>query len=135
MSGGGCLFPLNPTPHEHDPGGRLMAMGEQASALWHAVQVSTFASPLKKEEQLREAVRIRLDERAGWLAVRTSEFPAGDLAGAAQASLAIAAYYSELGQPELSSEWMQTALAEAPPNTIVRACVKYNLRRISGDTR
>jgi len=128
-----CLFPVNPAPHEHDPGGRLMAMGEQASALWHAVQVSTFASPVKKEEQLREAVRIRLDERAGWLAVRTSEFPAGDLEGAAQASLAIAVYYRELGEPERYSEWMQTALAEAPPGTIVRACVKYNLHSTSGD--
>lgn len=135
MSDSACLFVVKPVACEHEQRGRLLEMAKQASALWHAVQVSTFASPLKKQEQLREAVRIRLDERAGWLAVRSSEFPAGDLAGAAQASLAIATYYKELGEPELGSEWMQIALAEAPPNTIVRACVEYNLRRTPADTR
>lgn len=132
MSGSACLVAGNRIALEQAPDSRPLAVGAEASALWHAVKVSTFDSPEKKQEMLRAAVRMRLDERAGWLAVRSSEFPAGNLASAALASLAISTYHYELGELERGWEWLQTALAEAPPNTIAQACVKHSVRNVQG---
>ena len=71
---------------------------------------------------------IRLEERAGWLAVRTSEFPAGDLAGAAKASLALATYHLALLQHDKGRQWLDTALAEAPKdNTRLLSMIEHNM--------
>lgn len=46
--------------------------------------------------------------------------------------LAISTYHYELGELERGWEWLQTALAEAPPNTIAQACVKHSVRNVQG---
>lgn len=82
----------------------------------------------KKRETYEKAMAIRLEERAGWLAVRTSEFPAGDLAGAAKASLALATYHLALLQHDKGRQWLDTALAEAPKdNTRLLSMIEHNM--------
>jgi hypothetical protein len=111
----------------HDPLGKLMKMGTEASAEALIAQRLSKMDPMRKEK-FEKATRLRLEEKKGWLAVRTSEFPAGDLEGAAKASLAIGCYKMEQGHFEQGREWMATALAEAPKDALlVRAFVQYNI--------
>ncbi len=74
------------------------------------------------------AIYMRLTERSGWLAVRTPKFPAGDLAGAAQAALAIVAYYHDLGYMASAHAWVCLAVAEAPAGTTVAIATRISDR-------
>jgi hypothetical protein len=67
-------------------------------------------------------------ERAGWLAVRTPEHPAGDMLGAAKAAGAISTVYLKLLNVEQAREWSVRALAECPLDAKeVRGYIEYNL--------
>ena len=111
----------------HDTDGKLLRMGHNATGKVFAAQQLPNSSPLKRQ-LLKQAMCIRLEERQGWLAVRTREFPAGDLEGAAQASLAIACYYLELQELEKGHKWLEKALEEAPKDkALVCAAIEHNM--------
>jgi hypothetical protein len=119
---GGCL--------PHDTGGMLLRLGHDATALASQAQALPAGDPRTKQ-LLERAGALRLQERLGWLAVRTSEFPAGDMEGAAKASLALGAYHFYLFELDEAREWLTTALAEAPKDKdFVRAIIKHNMRAL-----
>jgi hypothetical protein len=118
------LNPIGNVPLEHDPGGKLLALGQQANSLYLAAQL--LVNPEKKK-QMRRAIKMRLQERHGWLLVRSSKFPAGDMEGVAAASLAICCYHLHLEQFHQAREWLLKARAEAPPNTMVCMVIAYNI--------
>ena len=110
----------------HDEGGRLLAMGREASDLFVQAQSFSQGDP-RKQELLLQAKRLRMQEKEGWLAVSTQDFPAGDVEGAAKASLAIATYHFELQEIAIGKQWLQQALDEAPAdNVFLRAMIMYN---------
>ena len=109
----------------HDKDGKLLGMGHEASALSFGAQFLSTDNPERKK-QFEKAMAIRLEEKRGWLAVRTEEFPAGDIEGAAKASLAIATYHLELDEMDKGLEWLSRALDEAPDNTMVKQIIIYN---------
>jgi hypothetical protein len=111
----------------HDTDGKLLRMGHEATALVFGAQHLPTGHP-RKRQLFEQARSMRLEERQGWLAVRTSEFPAGDLEGAAKASLAIATYHLELQELEKGREWLAKALEEAPEDkALVRAAIEHNM--------
>jgi hypothetical protein len=111
----------------HDTEGKLLRMGNDATGKVVAAHSLSRSSPLRKK-LYEEAMCIRIEEKKGWLAVSTDEFPAGDLEGAAQASLAIACYYLELDNLEKGHTWLQKAQDEAPKNKILLcAFIEHNM--------
>ena len=90
----------------HDPDGKLLRMGKTTTCKIVTAMALENSSPLKKE-LFMQAMCIRLQEKQGWLAVRTDKFPAGDLEGAAKASLAIACYYCQLEELEKGRKWLE----------------------------
>lgn len=111
----------------HDPDGKFLRMGHEATALALGAQMLEKSDPRRKEKYER-ATGIRLEEKKGWMAVRTKEFPAGDLEGAAKASLAIACYKLEQGEFQEGSKWLELALAEAPEDKVmVRSFIEFNM--------
>ena len=115
----------------HDTEGKLFRMGNDATGKVVAAQ-SLSRSSLLRKKLYKEAMNIRLQEKDGWMAVRTDEFPAGDLEGAAQASLAIACYYLELDNLEKGHTWLQKAQDEAPKDKkILCACIEHNMEIVN----
>ena len=111
----------------HDTEGKLLRMGHDDTGKLVAAQ-SLSRSSLLRKKLYEEAMCIRIEEKKGWLAVRTDEFPAGDLEGAAQASLAIACYYLELDNLEKGHTWLQKAQDEAPKDKILLcAFIEHNM--------
>jgi len=86
----------------HDTEGKLLRMAHDATGKVVSAQSMLRSSQLRKK-LYKEAICIRLQERKGWLAIHTDEFPAGDVEGAAQASLAIACYYLEMDELHLQT--------------------------------
>jgi len=120
------LMPIDPKPFAHDPGGVLLNMGLAATDLWKQGLALSRENPLRKEH-LEAAIRMRKTERAGWLAVRTPEFPAGDKEGAAQTALAISAYHSDLDDKDMALEWLARAFAEAPAGSVTAKAAMMSL--------
>ena len=115
---------------QHDTEGKLLRMGHDATGKVVAAQSLSRSSQLRKK-LYKEAMCIRLQERKGWLAIRTDEFPAGDVEGAAQASLAIACYYLELDNLEKGHTWLQKAQDEAPKDKILLcAFIEHNMEML-----
>ena len=115
---------------QHDTEGKLLRMGHDATGKVVAAQNMSRSSPLRKK-LFKEAMCIRLEEKKGWLAIRTDEFPAGDVEGAAQASLAIACYYLELDNLEKGHTWLQKAQDEAPKDKIILcAFIEHNMEKL-----
>jgi len=111
----------------HDTDGTLFRMGHDATAKVFAAFVLQKSSPVRKQ-LFKEAMCIRLQEKKGWLAVRTEQFPAGDLEGAAQASLAIACYYMELDEHDKGQKWLQRAMEEVPKDKeFMCAVIEHNM--------
>ena len=112
---------------QHDPEGKLLGMGHNATAKVIAAQSLSKSSALRNK-LFKDAMCIRVKEKEGWLAVRTDKFPAGDLEGAAKASLAIACYYLELDELEKGRKWLEHALEEAPKdNKSLCAIIEHNM--------
>jgi hypothetical protein len=115
----------------HDTEGKLLRMGHDATAKVVAAQSMLRSSRLRKQ-LYKEAMCIRLQEKKGWLAVRTDEFPCGDVEGAAKASLAIACYYLELDNLEKGHMWLQKAQDEAPKDKILLcAFIEHNMEMLT----
>lgn len=111
----------------HDPHGKLLGMGNAATALVMRAQELQDGDAMKLR-MFKEAMTIRLQERKGWLSVRCTEFPAGDLEGAAQASLAIGTYYLQLHNFDHAHKWLAIALNEAPKTKLlVCFAIKNNM--------
>ena len=105
-------------------------MGLEATALALQAQDLLERDPRKKQ-LLERAGAVRVQERLGWLAVRTSEFPGGDLEGAAKASMALAVYHMQLLELEKGHQWLETALAEAPQDKVfLRVIIAHNMRTL-----
>ena len=107
----------------HDTDGKLLRMGHEATALVFGAQHLPTGHP-RKRQLFEQARAMRLEERQGWLAVRTSEFPAGDLEGAAKASLAIATYHLELQELEKGREWLAKALHTYKAHFAIRVLLR-----------
>jgi hypothetical protein len=115
---------------QHDTEGKLLRMGHDATAKVVSAQSLSRSSQLRKK-LYKEAMCIRLQEKKGWMDIRTDEFPAGDLEGAAQASLAIACYYLELDNLEKGHTWLQKAQDEAPKDKILLcAFIEHNMEML-----
>ena len=104
----------------HDTDGKLLRMGHEATALVFGAQHLPTGHP-RKRQLFEQARAMRLEERQGWLAVRTSEFPAVDLEGAAKASLAIANYHLQLQELEKGREWLAKSLENSIHHTSLGA--------------
>jgi hypothetical protein len=122
-----CLYPNAPKAFDHDPGGALLNMGLAATQMWRRAMALPPGDP-ERAKHLQTAIRMRLTERSGWLAVRTPQFPAGDLAGAAQAALAIGAYHCDDGDLTSARAWVLRAVAEAPAGTAVAMAAAASAR-------
>ena len=102
-------------------------MGHDATGRVVAAENLSRSSPLR-QKLYKEALCIRIEEKKGWLVIRTDKFPAGDLEGSAQASLAIACYYLELDELEKGRKWLQNAQDEAPKDKILLcAFIEHNM--------
>ena len=113
------------TPAAHDPNGELLKLGLQGSAY---LMTSEGAEGEERDRLLERCLQLRMRERAGWLAVRTPEHPAGDMLGAAKAAGAISTVYLKLLNVEQAREWSVRALAECPLDAKeVRGYIEYNL--------
>lgn len=111
----------------HDPNGRLLALGHRASGTWFGVSSFRKDNPLKIAAFARVKA-MRLEERQGWLDVRTAEFPAGDTAGAAKAAMSIGLFYMEMDDVPQGREWLHIALAEAPlDDEMLQEFLRHNL--------
>ena len=118
----------------HDPDGKLLRMGQDATCKTVTDMALSNSSVLKKK-MFKQAMCIRLQEKQGWLAVRTDKFPAGDLEGAAKASLTIACYYCQLEELEKGRmwlekgrKWLETTQKEAPEDKhVLCACIEHNM--------
>jgi hypothetical protein len=121
-----CLHPIDHSPFQHDPGGALLNMGLSDTQLWQRAMALLRDDPLQAEH-LQAAIHMRLTERSGWIAVRTPKFPASDLAGAAQAALAICAYYHDLGDMTSAHVWVRRAVAKAPAGTNVAIAARISV--------
>ncbi len=113
-------MPIDPQPLEHDPGGVLLKMGLAATEQFKRAMAMPLGDAARTK-LLLGAIETRLSERKGWLAVRTALLPAGDLEGAAAASLAISAYYGE-GLEDVGNArmFLHHALAQAPAGSLVK---------------
>ena len=106
-------------------------MGHDATGRVVAAENLSRSSPLR-QKLYKEAMCIRIEEKKGWLVIRTDKFPAGDLEGSAQASLAIACYYLELDELEKGHTWLQKAQDEAPKDKkILCACIEHNMEIVN----
>lgn len=120
------ILPLG-GPLPHDPDGKLLRMGLEASAMWADVVTLPTSDP-KRKEVYEKVTAMRLEEKEGWRAVRTKEFPQGDLVGVAKASLVIACLKLEQGEIEEGSKWLEIALSEVPENNFnVRFLICFNM--------
>jgi hypothetical protein len=112
---------------EHDTEGKLLRMGHDNTGKVVATESLSRSSPLRKK-LYKEAMCIRIEEKKGWLAVRTDKFPSVDLEGAAQASLAIACYYLELDDLEKGRKWLELVLEEEPEDKkLLCAFIEHNM--------
>jgi hypothetical protein len=85
----------------------------------------------KKKKLLLEAIKMRFEEREGWLAIRTPEFPQGDLLGSGKACIALGALYYALGILEKATYWWKHSLKELPEDAVMeREAVRNNLEGV-----
>lgn len=115
-------------PLSHDEGGILLKLGKDATDL---LRQALNASEKESVSLLESAVKLRLRERAGWLAVRTPQHPKGDLLGAAKAAAGLGVLYIKLFRVEEAREWLWRALIECPlQEQEVRLTVQHNLDQL-----
>jgi len=115
-------------PCSHDPGGKLLKLGDDAVK---CVIESQGSSGDEKRGLLDRALELRMREHAGWLAVRTPEHPAGDMLGAAKAAMGIGVVHLKLLAIEEAREWLQRAGAECPlAAQQVRDSIQFNLEQL-----
>ena len=79
-----CYVPKKLKPLPHDPGGKLLQMGLQATAIF--TEAEKMKESAAKTQQIRKAIKMREEEAASWVAVN-------DYIGAAKAYQAIAVYF------------------------------------------
>lgn len=115
-------------PCSHDPGGKLLKLGEDAVKC----MIESQSSDGDEERGLLErALELRMREHAGWLAVRTPEHPAGDMLGAAKAAAGIGVLHLKLLAIEDAREWLQRASDECPlAAQQVRDSIQFNLAQL-----
>lgn len=125
------VLPECPRPFPHDPGGRLMKMGAEATTAWMPVVHMPKSNPVKVAT-FDKVLALSLQEREGWLAVRTAELPNGDMSGAAKAAMSIAMYHLIMEDYEEGTRWLDIARAEAPPeDRMLISSIRYNGRYLA----
>ena len=108
---GTSLFEVLPralvTPFPHDPGGRLLELGMRA----HEIVLAMHDQDTDSETRVgvyMQAIELRKRELAGWLAVRTPEYPEGDLLGAARVAVTLGGLLCEVSLLTLDKSFMST---------------------------
>jgi hypothetical protein len=105
------LLPQNMEPLAHDVGGKLRDLHLDAMARMFGAQFLKPANPTNPEyvRAVEGAIACLYKARAGWLQVRTAEFPAGDVEGAGKEAMALAGFALELDRLGDALRWLTRA--------------------------
>ncbi len=111
------LVPQGLKPLAHDEGGKLRELHVQAMAMVFGAQSMQPADPSNPAyvSKVERAIACCEKERAGWLAVRTEEMPAGDKEGAGKSCVALAGFALELDKFGDALRWLMRARKELGP--------------------
>jgi hypothetical protein len=111
------LVPQASKPLAHDEGGELRQLHVQAMAIVFGAQHLNPADPSNPAyvSKLERAIACCEKERAGWLAERTEEMPAGDKEGAGKSCVALAGFALELDKFGDALRWLARAQKELGP--------------------
>ncbi|NBW88298.1 MAG: hypothetical protein EBR51_00015 [Gammaproteobacteria bacterium] len=101
----------NRTPQAHDTGGALLKLGVAGS---ECVIKSQTKSGEERRQLLLDGLQLRSREFDGWLAVRTKEYPGGDLLSASMAAVDIGVIHLQLCELEKAREWTERARELCP---------------------
>jgi len=101
-------------PLAHDVGGKLRDLHLDAMARMFGAQFLKPADPSNPAyvRAVEAAIACLHKARAGWLLVRTEEFPAGDVKGAGTAAMALAGFALELDRIGDALRWLVRAKHE-----------------------
>jgi len=105
------LVPQDMQPLPHDVGGKLCKLHLDAMARMFGAQFLKPANPTNPAyvRAVEAAIACLHKARAGWLQVRTAEFPAGDVEGAGTAAMALAGFALELDRMGDALRWLARA--------------------------
>ena len=111
------LVPQDLKPLAHDKGGELRQLHVQAKAIVFGAQHLKPADPSNPAyvSKLERAIACCEKERAGWLAVRTEEMPAGDKEGAGKCCVVLSGFALELDKFGDALRWLARARKELGP--------------------
>jgi len=101
-------------PLAHDVDGKLRDLHLDAMARMFGAQFLKPANPTNPAyvRAVEAAIACLLKERAGWLQVRSAEFPAGDVVGAGTSAMALAGFALELDRMGDALRWLARAEQE-----------------------
>jgi hypothetical protein len=119
------LVPQCMKPLPHDKGGELRQLHVQAMAIVFGAQHLNPADPSNPAyvSKLERAIACCEKERAGWLAVRTEQMPAGDKEAAGKSCVALAGFALELDKFGDALRWLARArkeLGQAHANLVLQ---------------
>jgi len=105
------LVPQDMQPLPHDVGGKLRDLHLDAMARMFGAQFLKPADPTNPAYvcAVEAAIAGLQKARAGWLEVRTADFPAGDVEGAGKAAMALAGFALELDRMGDALRWLVRA--------------------------
>jgi hypothetical protein len=108
------MVPQNLTPLPHDVGGKLSNLYVEAMAVVFGAQHLRPADPTNSNyvRAVERAIACTKNARAGWLAVRTAEMPAGDKEGAGKSAMHLAGFALELDRLGDALRWLTCARKE-----------------------
>ena len=111
------LVPQALKPLAHDKDGELRQLHVQAMAIVFGAQNLNPADPSNPAyvSKLERAIACCEKERAGWLAVRTEEMPAGDKEGAGKCCVVLSGFALELDKFGDALRWLARARKELGP--------------------
>ena len=106
--------PTNMKPLDHDPQGRLSGFHVEALSIVFGAQFLQPPDPSNPQyvRAMLRAIACTENARAGWLAIRSPKYPAGDKEGAGKSAVAIAGFEMELERLGNAMRWLITARKE-----------------------
>jgi sugar phosphate isomerase/epimerase len=111
------VVPQKIKPLPHDVGGKLSDLHVEAMAVVFGAQFLRPANPSNAAyvRAVERAIACTENARAGWLAVRTPQMPAGDREGAGKSAVALAGFALELDRLGDALRWLSKARKELGP--------------------
>ena len=111
------VVPQKIKPLAHDVGGKLSDLHVEAMAVVFGAQFLRPADPSNAAyvRAVERAIACTENARAGWLAVRTPQMPAGDREGAGKSAVALAGFALELDRLGDALRWLSKARKELGP--------------------